>query len=390
MHTKPKVLYLYAGSRREFHEKWKKGLVPDTQLLGLNYMEKFGIDAKFIEWPVCEWFRKINFNLVHLPYIFAIKKYDAVFICAGLPLVFLAKYILRWKKPRFVIYNTFLTNALKRNKSGIAGFVTRKAVENLEMVVCTAREQQKFLIERGFDPNKIVYQPIGIDAKRFANEAVAATAVNTSPHTSPQRYQPAPRQPGRLTRQNGLNKGDLSNRHMGGYILSVGRDPGRDFKTLLEAVRNLPVRVKVATKPEVVAGLPVPSNVEILYHVPYEKMLGLYQKALFAVVPLRDIKDPKGSDTSGQYGYLEPMASGKAVIVTDKETVRDYIDNGVNGILVPPNDSGALRAAIENLLSNPERAVAQGAAAQKKVLSNFTSEKFAEKLAEIFREIIHY
>jgi len=345
-----KVLYLYAGTRKEFYEKWKRGLVPDTQLLGLNYMKDLGIDAEFIEWRLPEFLRKINFNIVHLPYIFGIKKYDVVFICAGLPLVFLAKYILRWKKPRFVIYNTYLANALARNSRGLFGFITRKAIENLDVIICTARSQIKPLINAGIAPEKIKFVQIGIDAKKFVSE---------------------------------------SNTLRNSYILSVGRDLGRDYKTLFEAVRGLDVKVIVATKPEAIVGLTPPPNVEVRFHVPYEDMPALYANALFVVTPLKSADNPNGSETSGQYGYLEPMAAGKAVIATDKQTVRDYIENEKTGILVPPENSTVLREAI-NRLSDPTVEPFRktlGAQAQKAVLENFTSERWARTLAEIFKSV---
>jgi len=346
---KPRVLYLYAGKRKEFYTAWKAGKNPDTQLLGLNYMNELGVDASFAEWPIAEWLRNVSFNLVHLPYLLTIRKYDTVFICAGLPLVFTAKFLLGWKKPKFVIYNTFLTNALKRNTGGLSGFITRKAIERLDVIVCTGKEQETFLLEQGFDKEKIVFAPIGIDAMRFADES----------------------------KKNPKN---------GDYVLAVGRDPGRDYKTLFEAVRDLPIKVKVATKQEVVAGLEVPKNVELLLHVPYSDMPALYQGALCAVVPLRDWNDPKGSDTSGQYGYLEPMASGKAVIASDKAVVRDYIENNVDGILVPPGNPTALCEAIQQLISDESLRTRLGQTAQKKVLEKFTSRKFAEALSNIFKK----
>jgi len=352
MEPNKKVLYLYAGPRRKFYENWMRGLVADTQLLGLNYMAKLGIDAKFIEWSFAERLRHISFNLVHIPYIFAIRKFDIVFICAGLPLVFLAKYILKFKKPKFVIYNTYLTNALKRHPRGIINFINRRAIEGIDRIICTARFQEKFLIEQGFDRSKIVFRPIGIDAKRFYDES-----------------------------QKNSEKADEA------YIVSVGRDPGRDYKTLFEAVSELPIRVKVATKPYVVAGLEIPSNVEMHYNIPYEDMPAFYNKALFAVVPLRDAEDPKGSDTSGQYGFLEPMASGKAVIVSDKETVRDYLTPGKNALLVKLGDPNSLRSAIERSVSNPEFRKELAKAGQEDVMKNFTSERFAGNLAEIFKSL---
>ena len=349
--SNPKVLYLYAGLRKDFYAKYQKGLVPDTQLLGLNYMEQFGIKAEFKEWALSNWLRKISFNLVHLPYLFIIRRYDVVFICAGLSLVFLAKWLLGWKKPKFVIYNTYLTNALKRHPTGLIHFINRKAIENIDLVVSTAREQMEFLLAQGFDPQKIIFHPIGIDAERFYNESKKG---------------PAYRAP---------------------YIASVGRDLGRDYQTLFEAVKDLSVEIKVATKAETVKGLSVPSNVKLLFNVPYEEMPSFYKRALFVVTPLKNTENKAGSDTSGQYGFLEPMAAGKAVIVTDKSTVRDYIENGKEGILVPPSNAEDLKKAILTLLKDGDFRERLGRAGQQKVLKQFTSLRFAQALSDIFKSL---
>lgn len=345
-----KVLYLYAGSRRMFYQKWQRGEVPDTQLLGLNHLKDFGIEAEFAELPLAEFLRKINFNLVHLPYLFRVRKYKVVFICAGLPLVFVAKYLLRWQYPKFVIYDTYLTNALKRN-IGISAFITRKAIERIDKIVCTARVQRDFLISEGFNPKNILYAPIGIDAYKFSSHQSGGSTSSEK------------------------------------YILSVGRDLGRDYKTLFEAVKDLNVRVKVATKKEAVAGLNIPQNVEILLNVQHEKMPALYAGALFALTPLKNT-DPSGSDTSGQYGFLEPMAAGKAVIVSDKPTVRDYIRNEVDGILVSPENPAKLRSAVERLLKDAKLRAALGQRAREKVLSHFISHHFAQSLARVFKQLL--
>ncbi|MDP3661495.1 MAG: glycosyltransferase family 4 protein [bacterium] len=353
-----RVLYLYAGSRKAFYEKWRQGLVPDTQLLGLNYMEKLGVDAEFIEWRLPELLRRVSFNLVHLPYLFAIKKYDVVFLCAGLPLVFLAKKILRWKSPKFVIYNTYLANALKRHPRGILHWLNKKAIEGLDVIVCTARAQIQPLIDAGIAPEKITFRTIGIDAKRLATTA-------------------------RLPMLGASNIGSRGEP----FILSVGRDLGRDYKTLFDAVRGLDVKVIVATKPEAIAGLSIPPNVEIRFHVPYEEMPALYQNALFVVTSLKSTDNHEGSETSGQYGYLEPMAAGIAVIATDKPVVRDYIEHDNTGILIPPENASALRAAIEKLLADESLRTRLGQIAQQKVLAEFTSEHWARSLAEIFKSL---
>ena len=350
MEPPKKVLYLYAGSRKGFYHKYTQGLIPDTQLLGLNYMQRLGVNAEFMELRISEYLRKINFNLVHIPYLFFIRRYETVFICAGLPVVFIARYILRWKKPRFVIYNTYLNNALKRNPRGIKHFILRKTIESIDVIICTSKTQCAFLLDQGFDQNKIEYHPIGIDAKRFFDASHGAT----------------------------IHNGEA-------YIASAGRDLGRDYKTLFEAVEGLPIKIKVATKPAAVAGLKIPSNVELFFNIPYEHMPKFYAKAMFVVTPLRNADDASGSDTSGQYGYLEPMAGGKAVIVSDRGTVCDYITDNVDGYIVPPGNPAALREAIFFFLAHPDKTRAMGNAAKKKVAEKFTSLEFAKYLAGIFK-----
>ncbi|MES2953229.1 MAG: glycosyltransferase family 4 protein [Patescibacteria group bacterium] len=351
MERKPRVLYLYAGSRKHFYEEWKKGLVADTQLLGQNHMSDLGIDAEFKEFQISELLRKINFNLVHLPYLSILRRYDVVFICAGLPLVFAAKKIFGWKKPRFVIYNTSLTNALLRNKRGFARHILVRAISALDSIVCTATEQADFLKKEGFDPEKIVVRPIGIDPAPFLAHDDTYPDIDTP------------------------------------FIVSVGRDLGRDYATLFEAVRELPIKVVVATKPEAVLGLTPPPNVEIRFNVPYSEMPKLYRKALFAVTPLRDATNPNGSDTSGQYGFLEPMAAGRAVIVSDRSTVHDYLEHEKSALLVPPGNPTALRGAIEELIRDSAKRDRLALAGREAVRERYTSTQFARELARIFQRL---
>lgn len=57
----------------------------------------------------------------------------------------------------------------------------------------------------------------------------------------------------------------------------------------------------------------------------------------------------------GQPGVLiEAMVAGVPVITTNFRSIPELITDGVNGLLVPPNDAGALATAIENLSSDRE------------------------------------
>lgn len=68
--------------------------------------------------------------------------------------------------------------------------------------------------------------------------------------------------------------------------------------------------------------------------------------------------------SAGQASYLNAIALGKPVVVTDAPGVRDYVDHRRTGLIVPPGDPIALREAVNWTLA-PEtlaEALARGRA----------------------------
>lgn len=64
----------------------------------------------------------------------------------------------------------------------------------------------------------------------------------------------------------------------------------------------------------------------------------------------------------------QAMASGLPVIATSAAGASELISHGEDGVIVPPCDEEALASAIEDLLTDPARATAMGAAARRKAL----------------------
>jgi sugar transferase (PEP-CTERM/EpsH1 system associated) len=69
---------------------------------------------------------------------------------------------------------------------------------------------------------------------------------------------------------------------------------------------------------------------------------------------------------------LEAMASGLPVVACDTGGNGELIEDGVNGVLVPPNDSGALANAIAGYLEDPERRRRHASASRDRVVSRFS------------------
>ena len=69
---------------------------------------------------------------------------------------------------------------------------------------------------------------------------------------------------------------------------------------------------------------------------------------------------------------VEGMLCGKPVIATDGGGVREIMDDGVTGLIVPPGDAGALAAAIGRLLGDAAFAARLAAAGRSSAAERFT------------------
>jgi glycosyltransferase involved in cell wall biosynthesis len=73
--------------------------------------------------------------------------------------------------------------------------------------------------------------------------------------------------------------------------------------------------------------------------------------------------------------------------VTDPEGARDYIEDGVDGVLVEAGQVSALRDAITSLLSNPARTAVMGQKAQAKVRSGYATEDHFRKIIALVSQL---
>lgn len=85
---------------------------------------------------------------------------------------------------------------------------------------------------------------------------------------------------------------------------------------------------------------------------------------------------------------LLAMARGVPVVASDLPAIREVIDSGVNGILVPP-DPDAIRAAVQRLLppGGPRRAIVENA--RRAVEQRFTESYMVDATLRVYREQWH-
>ena len=188
----------------------------------------------------------------------------------------------------------------------------------------------------------------------------------------------------------------------------------RDYTTLVEAVRDMAVDVRIAaastwSQHSAFAGSPeLPAHVSVRGYS-YVPLRELYATARFVVVPLREVDNQAGITV-----ILEAMAMGKAVIVSatrgQTDVVRDRRNGGrgrverewwpgfvdapelaeslgglATGFYVRPGDAAELGRAICYLLAHPELAEEIGRNGRRVVEAIFGLDAFAIRFASVVR-----
>ena len=82
---------------------------------------------------------------------------------------------------------------------------------------------------------------------------------------------------------------------------------------------------------------------------------------------------------------IEAAAMGRPIVSTTIPGVAEIVEDGVNGILVPPRDSDALASAIEELMGNPRLRSEYGAAGRLTAEREYDDRVVAERYVEEYR-----
>jgi glycosyltransferase involved in cell wall biosynthesis len=84
----------------------------------------------------------------------------------------------------------------------------------------------------------------------------------------------------------------------------------------------------------------------------------------------------------------EALLCGTPVVAFASGGLSDLIEDGRAGVLVPPGDSAALAAALDGLLTRPDRGATLGAAGRQAMLARFGPEAVASRYAGIYRDVM--
>lgn len=225
-----------------------------------------------------------------------------------------------------------------------------------------------------------------------------AIALGAAPETlllawgaDPELFRPSRRSPG--------NRQAFGWRETDVVIAALGRMVyKKGFEVLLRAMQSVPTRCPEARL--VLAG-DGPLRQSLLQTAERQGMaafVSLPGRLAWQQVPdflaeidvfvLPSVRDPYGNQDGLPTVLLEAMSSGAPVIASALGGVKLVIDDGQNGLLVPPGDVPALTAAIEKLVGDPQRRGQLGAAARAAVETRFNWRVVAGRIAELLEQAV--
>lgn len=183
-------------------------------------------------------------------------------------------------------------------------------------------------------------------------------------------------------RELGLEPGDQA-------VISVGRlSQEKDYATLLRAMASLE-----GPRLFLVGHGPARGELENL-----ASELGLGERVVFLgergdvprLLAACDLFALSSLTEGISMALLEAMAGGLPVAATAVGGTPELVIPGQTGLLTPPGDPAALAQAMGELLSDPERAQALGAAGAERVARHFSLEAMAGAYAGLYRQALGF
>jgi len=126
--------------------------------------------------------------------------------------------------------------------------------------------------------------------------------------------------------------------------------------------------------------LGISESVRILDAMPYERMRELYRMSTVTVsVPFSD---------ATSMSVLEAMSCGSVPIVSDLPAMREWVQDGWNGYLVPPMDPKHLAARIIDVLKHPETGAEWARRNRKFVEEKANQAAHMGYMTDIYRKVL--
>ncbi|MCK4305461.1 MAG: glycosyltransferase family 4 protein, partial [Candidatus Eisenbacteria sp.] len=271
-----------------------------------------------------------------------------------------------------------------------------------DRLICPSRRLEEIARSAGFDPQRVIRIPNGVDLERFAPQGHASLSEWIYVGTLVERKRVHLLL--EVLSSLGPHYPELRLHLVGGLKLGAGLEPQREPGA---TARPRPGRESVpaggsgavdALKPAV-ASKPGPAGVQDTSYLEHLSRLAETRPLQGRVIFRGSLAHPEevlrscgifllASTAEGlPNALLEAMACGLVPVVSDLPAHRELISPGENGILVPPDDTAAWVRALERLLENPQRAHAMGRAARATMERGYDLRETASAYLRVYRSL---
>ena len=234
----------------------------------------------------------------------------------------------------------------------------REMFDYAAVLVAVSRDMRDQLVRLGAPPEKVVYNPYGVDTETFSG---------STPATAPPTFVAV----GRFVEKKAPHLTVLAFRHVAEQVpdarlVMVGDGP------LLNACRQVAETAGLRDRVE----FPGVGN---------RSQIAALMKSARAFVQ-HSVISPDGDCEGTPVAILEAGASGLPVVATRHAGIKDVVLEGETGLLVDEYDVKAMSDAMLVLAENPEKAGELGANARERIVSEFNREQRMGRLAQILEE----
>lgn len=329
-------------------------------------------------------------GMLHLPYLALFDSYrfyeanlrllPAFQVCheyAGLLSVGAAYACKRLRKPYVLTVDADLLleraavgQPLRGVQATMAKWAARTSYRLADKIVCVSQPAKQNLVQNwGVDGRKIVIIPNGVNVEQFSKTADSAA----------------------IRAQLAIHPDAPVIMFVGGFQFWHGLD--RLLESFAQVLKDTPLAQLVlvgdgparASVEQQAQQLGIVNNLHITGMVAHTRVPELLTIADVVTIPYPRLPKEMWFSPLKLYEY---MAAGKTIVASAEGQIQEVIENGRNGLLVPPGDVDSLAQAIIHLLHNPAERAQLGRNARQQAVERHSWDGHIQQLVETYLSVL--